>query len=432
MSHLPIQPLQAAMLFENAAQFSAQFPEWNDILNAINESLENRTAPFEIMPGATGNDMATLSNGDMHITLERMNKPLGYEGFAPVLSQPYYANMKPELITGVQKHRCAILVNVGLGSIPFPVEHEVISELGMTDQLTGGQNQEKFELRMLLTQIATLAFYQHFTPTVVHWGQSDQLFDGTTYQGLASIGFALPLYVHPGFGSSGKKIKRSYCTGVNAYGTRHLIGKHVQFIEHPQPMAKSYEQVLAFVAYCRNLGHIIEDGGTFSIGEDGDVIEVHHMAPTDVHPDGYIELRLRDGATGRKMKFKVRPNAKGVMDAFLGKRNALSGKDAPDRKAAMSRKTGAVSDFAWSLFTKVAALGVIYVLITSGTGVMQLKLFGGGGSSGFIAVSELTQQGEVKNLIEPPRAISSRPVQNNLNSAQRSAPGLFQPELPDR
>lgn len=421
MSHLPIQPLQAAMLFENANQFASQFPAWDDIVAEINKDAKIASPPFRVMPGATNDAFATLSNDVMHITIQRMDGPLGLDGFAPVLAQPFYSKMKPELVEGVTTHTCAILFDVGLGAIPFPLDHDLVAGLGMTKELGGGQDQEKFELRMLLTQAATLAFYKHFTPTVVHWGQSDQLFDGNNFQSLASKGFSLSLYVHPGFHMSGKKIKGSFSCGIDAYGASHLIGKHVEFAEHHQPMADSYAQVLGFIAYCRSLGRILDDGETFSIGDDGAVVEVHHMGETEAHPEGVLQLRLRDGAKPKGLKILVRPSIKGIAAALAGKRNALSGKDSPDRQAVLSEKTSKLSAILKSLATKAVGIAVLYLLLTGGSAFMQGNL--GLDLKGF-ELATLTQFTQV--AATDPQARH----QNNLNQAPRQAPALFQPALP--
>lgn len=435
MSDLPLQPLQAALLFENAAQFATQFPCWEDVVTDINAmplgigiGADVRSAqPFRILPGATSDGLATLSNGDLHITIERLDGPLAVDGFAPVLAQPYYAKMKPDLVDGVNAHQCALLFNVGLGEIPMPIDHALFDRPGMLDAIGVSQDQEKFEQRLLLVQAATLAFYRHFTPSVVHWGQSDQLFAGNEYQAIASTGFALPLYVHPGFGTSGKKVKGSFCTGVNAYGAEHLIGRHVEFAEHPQAMAKSYELVLGFIAYCRNLGRLLDDGEVFSLGEDGDVIEVHHMEGTEQHPDGVIELRLREGASasgGRVVK--VRPSLSRFAATLLGRRNALSGKDAPDMQAVPIEKPGGLGGFFGGLVTKLVGLAVIALLLTSGGSVVQGTLIQKlSANVAMVDISALTDR-----FITPEAKIATA-LPSSLKNAPRTAPVLFQPALPN-
>ncbi|MEP2470015.1 MAG: hypothetical protein ABJH45_00375, partial [Paracoccaceae bacterium] len=290
MSALPKSPLQVALLFDNATLFDANAPDWDAFAKTLNTHLQGITAPFKVLPGMTNDTLATFGNNVLHVTLERMSQPLAMDGFAPVLSRPYYQKMHPELVEAVEEHQRAILVGVGLGSIPFPLDHPLIQELGMSDDLGGAQDQDMFERRLRVTQAAALTAMQPLMPSVVHWGQSDQLLFGAQFEPLAKQHFPLPLFVHPGFHSSGRKEKDSYMTGVNAYGACHLVGKHVEFSEDAQPMADSYASCLAYIAYARSLGHHLRDGETFSICEHGATISVLNLPPTAQHPQGVVRL----------------------------------------------------------------------------------------------------------------------------------------------
>ncbi|MEO9820375.1 MAG: hypothetical protein ABJ370_16295 [Paracoccaceae bacterium] len=268
----------------------------------------------------TNGNLATLGNNVMHVTLERMTHPLGMDGFGPVLAQPYYQKMRPELIEAVQEHQRAILVGVGLGSIPFPLDHPLIQELGMSDDLGGAQDQDVFERRLRVTQAAALTAMQSLMPSVVHWGQSDQLLFGAQFEPLARQSFPLPLFVHPGFHSSGRKEKDSYLTGVNAFGASHLVGKHVEFSEDAQPMTDSYASCLAYIAYARSLGHHLRDGETFSMGEDGAKIAILNLPPSAHHPHGIVRLsRIASNADAVPRK-TVRADKQALKAALEGER----------------------------------------------------------------------------------------------------------------
>ncbi|MEP3636005.1 MAG: hypothetical protein ABJN14_01930 [Paracoccaceae bacterium] len=294
MSALPKSPLQVALLFDNATLFDANAPDWDAFAKTLNTHLQGITAPFKVLPGMTNDTVATFGNNVLHVTLERMSQPLAMDGFAPVLSQPYYQKMHPELVEAVHEHQRAILVGVGLGRIPFPVDHPLIQELGMSDDLGGTQDQDMFERRLRVTQAAALTAMQPLMPSVVHWGQSDQLLFGAQFEPLAKQHFPLSLFVHPGFHSSGRKEKDSYLTGVNAFGACHIVGKHVEFSEDAQPMADSYASCLAYIAYARSLGHHLRDGETFSICEHGATISVLNLPPTAQHPQGVVRLVRMD------------------------------------------------------------------------------------------------------------------------------------------
>ncbi|MEO9897141.1 MAG: hypothetical protein ABJF05_12240 [Paracoccaceae bacterium] len=320
MSALPKSPLQVALLFDNATHFDAATPDWSVFATSLNTHLQGITAPFQVLPGMTNGNLATLGNNVMHVTLERMTHPLGMDGFGPVLAQPYYQKMRPELIEAVQEHQRAILVGVGLGSIPFPLDHPLIQELGMSDDLGGAQDQDVFERRLRVTQAAALTAMQSLMPSVVHWGQSDQLLFGAQFEPLARQSFPLPLFVHPGFHSSGRKEKDSYLTGVNAFGASHLVGKHVEFSEDAQPMTDSYASCLAYIAYARSLGHHLRDGETFSMGEDGAKIAILNLPPSAHHPHGIVRLSRIDSNAHAVPRKTVRADKQALKAALEGER----------------------------------------------------------------------------------------------------------------
>lgn len=294
MAHPPLQPLQAALFFDNTAAFNAAFGNWPALLAQLNANLDGLTPAFRIMAGVKSATEALFSNDIFHISVSLRPEALGLDGFAGPLGAPYYTTLRPELVQGVQDHRHAVLVTVGLGAIPMPMDDPAIAALMQKAGIGLDQDQGKFEQRLRIAQTTALTLCDAAMPTVVHWGQSDQLFAGTTFVALAETGFCLPLYVHPGFSGSGAMVGDSYCTGVNAYGAHHLIGKHVTFEEHPQAMGRSYEQVLQFIAWCRDLGRVPGTGETLKCGPDA-VLEVHEIGPTPHHPCGEIRLRLRAG-----------------------------------------------------------------------------------------------------------------------------------------
>jgi hypothetical protein len=336
MSHLPLQTLQIALLYENHDQLVTGLSDWPALIGRLNGSLPGGTAPFELRAGATNDTHLMVSNETFHITVARVDRPLDLQGFAGPLAAPFYVRMRPDLVEGVQAHSCAALVNVGLGDVPVPLDDPGIAAMLQSVGVSPTQTQELFEERLAVTQAMGRAICALAMPSVVHWGQSDQLLDGTAFARLAAQPFSPILYVHPGFSGSGAKVGDSYCMGVDAYGTHHLIGRHVQFAEHPQDMARSYQEVLAFVLYCRSLGRVLGPGETFGT-DDGEMIEVHDLGPTERHPHGVIELRKRaPDDKGAAIKVSLRADEADMQAAIEGKRNALSGRDKPGWRGRLS------------------------------------------------------------------------------------------------
>ena len=372
MSPLPVRPLQVALLFDNSRAFEIEFSDWNRLLDGINTYLEGKTAPFDFVAGATNGTAALLSNGTIHINLGLWFDPMPTASFAGPLDAPYYTKMRPELVQGVMEHRHAVLVEVGLGPVPIPQDYGDASVAMARVDVPQLQDQATFELRLIVAQMAALTICEAAMPSVVHWGQSDQLLDGPGFCKLAESGFCLPLYVYPGFSGSGRKEGESYCMAVDAYGAHHLIGAHVRFEEHPQAMAHSYHEVLAFIAYCRSIGRILEEHETFG-SETGETIEVRHTGPSERHPWGEILLRKRvPGERPHRPRLNAPVDDGRLRAAFLGHHNALSGKDSPGPRARIgtAMAVGLRGSVVLRLFRALMLAGVVFF----GLGLLSREL----------------------------------------------------------
>ncbi len=282
LSHLPLAPIQTALLFEAPDHATSIATRWDWVIAQLNTRLGALAGHFHPINVTPGSHFALIGNAQntLHTTVELMPEPLGLDGFGDVLNNTLYRSYHTDRIEAVTAHKAAILVGVGLGEVPFPADHPVIAQLGMTDEITGGQDQAKYELRLRIAQTLGAILCESQMPTIVHWTQSQQLLPGAAFVSLANADFSLPLYVDCNVFGTGEMEGGSQKVGINGSGSQFLLGAHVYFEEDPQPFMNSYKTVLGFVAYCRQIGRVLRDDETFD-GPNGETICVRHTRTSD-------------------------------------------------------------------------------------------------------------------------------------------------------
>jgi hypothetical protein len=363
MSQVFPGPLQVVLLFDEVSKLqTAQF-DWPAFLQAANNGMADIPGlpPItELMQNEPGK-FALISNKTFHVTISLNDTPISLDGFARPFVSPFYANMQPELLEHVKAHKAHILIEIGLGNIPFPVDNPLLAELGMAKELGFDEDQAKFEMRLAMTK-AIAALVNKMAPGgVVHWGQSDTLLTSENFAKAAQSDFPANLYVHPFFHSSGATKGGETMAGVNGIGSQFLVGKPVVFAEHEQPMIESYQRMLEFIVYCRQIGRVLQDGESFGRDASEQII-VHHRGPTDAIPANHIELELTDpdnphraprvtapasdAPNKPKVRLSLAAESTALRDAFLGR------DDPTDEKTS---KETAKSGFLSGMLGKMAA-----------------------------------------------------------------------------
>ena len=299
MSNL-IQPIQIVLVYENASVFDQHFGDLLTIEPRLKAALQ-AFGGWKSLPGYNTPNNLGLATDTRHITIQRYDEQMELGGFADVLSNPLVTQLKPQMAQAITSHQRAFLIEVGCGSVPgfasAMMQSGVREALGQIENLGMGLSDDQggYEARLLLAQRLASAMINELTPSAVHWAQSQQVFDGPTFQNFAAEGFALPLYCGPFIYGGEQMSDGSVKAGVRALGSQNILGKMVMFKPDLQDWTQSYLQIISFVAYCRMIGRVLANGETFSDdAPDAPVIRVTHKSDIPQLPDGYIELS-RDG-----------------------------------------------------------------------------------------------------------------------------------------
>lgn len=330
MSHL-IQPIQIVLVFENARTFDQHFGDLASIEPRLKAAIQAFGA-WQSLKGYNTPNHLGLATDTRHITLQRYDEQMQLSGFADVLANPLVNHAKRNLAQAIMDHQRAFLIEVGTGSVPgFATSlmgSRIEEVLGGMDTLGMGltDDQAGYENRLLLAQTCVMAMIKEMAPSAIHWVQSQQVFEASTFFNLAADGFSLPLYCGPFLYGGEQMADGSVKAGVRALGSQNLLGKMVIFKPDVQDWAESYMQILSFIAYCRSIGRILDDRKTMASDvADAPVIRVAHKHDIPQLPDGYIELRV-DGRSNTERMFgqTYRADATQLDAAMRGTRNELS------------------------------------------------------------------------------------------------------------
>ncbi|MDU8942470.1 hypothetical protein [Ovoidimarina sediminis] len=291
MSHL-LQNFQIVLVYENAQVFDRQFADLSKIGGRLKTALAE-FGPWETLNGFNSTSSLGIASDSRNITLQRHDVKMALNGFADVLANPLIVNGKRALAKAIVEHQRAILIEVGTGKVPgfaqASAEAGILETLGDTGSAAIGlsDTQADHENRLLLAQAAAVAMIRELAPSAVHWVQSQQVFDAAGFANVAGEGFSLPLYCGPFLYGGEQLPDGSVKAGVRALGSQHLIGKMVVFAPHVQAWSQSYMQILGFVAYCRSIGRILENGETMALEEaDATVVRVTHKNDVPQLPTG--------------------------------------------------------------------------------------------------------------------------------------------------
>lgn len=370
------QPVQVVLVFDNARSFGKQFKHLERLLAPLQEALHSH-GTWQHLKGFSAPNLLGVSSENTHVTIQRFDKPMALDGFASILSNPLITNLRPDVAKALLQHKCALLIEVGPGSVPGFTQafaaagFDDAMATAMDDLLGGVTKRDTFEERMLIAQAVGCALIDQMMPSAVHWGQSHQAFDGSTFKRLASSGFNLLLYVGAYPYDAQQLEDGNVQLGLRGLGSQALLGKMVMCAPDTKDWMENYQIMLAFISYCRSMGRMLGDNETFGAdGPDAPVYEVQHNSDIPELPDGYILLKRRCDEASKPMALKTMTSSENnLRAAMLGKRNRLP-RDIRNRPSIGARSIGAKAQIArgaargYKVGRFALGLAVLYFVLT--------------------------------------------------------------------
>ncbi len=298
----PTTPIQAVLMYDNEYSFQQAYDNLLELEGKLAGAVQE-FGPWKTLNGLSVPSHFAIATNRNYITVERMDCHADLKGFQSVLDNPLMAKFKPDQVEAVYDHRRAILIEVGCGSVPrfsmIFAQTKLAESLGPLGDFAPNyaEDQAGHEARLKMVQRIACVLINELAPSAIHWTQSDQLFDASTFQSLAVQEFPLPLYCGPSIYGGRELANGQVEIGVHVLGSQSILGKLVTFKPDVLDWPKSYVICLSFIDYCRRQGRLVADNETFSLEEpDAPVLRVRHRNDFPGYVGDCIELSL-DGRT---------------------------------------------------------------------------------------------------------------------------------------
>ncbi len=259
------------MEYPNRLQTALVFDQRHDVLEeavrdfARIEEMKSGTV-FNIPEANPGKFYRLFGGDEMMLTFEYIDGPANPEVFSAPLSSSITGILCPDIRQRLTRSQSHILLEVSHG-VMGGVENEpsiaaMFEELGMPK---AGASRPQFERRLEVLSLMTRVVSDHTKPSVVHWTQSDQLFDGDTFETFVANSEAPgPLHIHPYLFGPQAGPNEEQKIGIRTFGARHWLGREILIEPSTLPWATNYETILAFLRIClAENGYVIPDEDTF-------------------------------------------------------------------------------------------------------------------------------------------------------------------------
>jgi hypothetical protein len=218
--------------------------------------------PFNLPEVKPGIFYRLFGGGELTITLEYVDRPAEVDLFEQTLGSAVTSIVCPQARQLLTRNRSHILVNVSHGVLGnSPQVARMMAQLGQRPE---GHSLPEFLRRLEVCALIARIAGDHAPAQLVHWTQSNQLFPGEAFDGLAGLPAPSPLHVHPYLFGKGADAGGEARIGIRTFGVRHFLGREILIEPSVLPWAANLETILAFVriATTKN-GYVIPDGDTF-------------------------------------------------------------------------------------------------------------------------------------------------------------------------
>ncbi|MEO0418639.1 MAG: hypothetical protein AAF249_07235 [Pseudomonadota bacterium] len=287
------------MKYPNRMQAALLFDQRTDRLDAIAQGFAR---VFKMKSGATfntvehtGSFVRLFGGGDeLMLTFEYVDGPPKHEVFAQAVGSPMTGILCPDMGSRLVRAQGMILLEVSHGAIGGVEENPKIAAMLDTLGMKQGATPEQFTRRLETLALMTRIAIDEAAPSVIHWTQSNQLFEPKVFDGFAEMGFPGPLAIHPYlFGPDDQDARTSEDfpegeakAGIRTFGARHWLGREIYVAPTTLPWGAAFQTILAF---CRLAtmegGYVIPDGDTFGPEGGGEKWRVRHRDIGEVPGD---------------------------------------------------------------------------------------------------------------------------------------------------
>ncbi|MEL7198430.1 MAG: hypothetical protein AAGL10_08960 [Pseudomonadota bacterium] len=242
--------MSSAIRLPNRIRCTLLFDSRIEALDAIVRDFarveEMKSGTIFNVPKNRPDESAHLENADQNLALsfEYVSSPPEMTKMETALQSPVTQKLFPDIKSRIARSVGHLILEVWLN------DNEALSDNQMlTDPEILALEQNRFHRRLELLALMSRIVFDHASPTVVYWAQSDRLFTSEVFDTLAARPIPSPLHIHPmPFGPKRQALDTSpKLTGVRTSGAQHWLGGEVIINPVAQDWQVSFQAILAFI-----------------------------------------------------------------------------------------------------------------------------------------------------------------------------------------
>ncbi len=263
--------VQSALLYNEAPQIDAKWLEERLCAQAERHGLPG---PIAVLPGLTNAREFAFAGCGVHVMMAVHTQPLQQDAFALQLSAPIRKLKTCDFETIIKTHKQAIVINVGDGELPTPVEtRHLMAEMGI-----GEPADPLIKLTVLHLVIQAIAELQ--APLMTDFLPSQSLLSPEELAAVADMGLPVPILFHPYPVDGGKDASGALRLGMMAIHSEHLIGKVMELEAVPEGVdTATMINLMASLIMEHRKGTLPLEHGDVLQESEGLALYIRHEAP---------------------------------------------------------------------------------------------------------------------------------------------------------
>lgn len=208
--------VQAALLYARAKTV-----DFAELTTAIHKraAWTGVACELELLEGLTGAHILTLGGGGLHVTVSLRADPCDSAAFSMALKSPIRKMKSFDFEGTIASHEAAIVVNVGDGDTPMPVEaREMMADMaGMagTDPIQ----------KLMILQLVMQTLIELIPPLMVDFCPSQSLLSPVEFEAVKDMALPVPILFHPLLEVGGASQKDKPLLRMTALHSQLLVDK---------------------------------------------------------------------------------------------------------------------------------------------------------------------------------------------------------------
>lgn len=254
----------------------------------LNAACAKSVQPFEARLPASGS-FVLLDNGAYHVVIRHSDRPCPPESFIRALDAPVTQTGRIKFAPRLRRHRAALSVCVGVGSLSPDRQDGAIPAINPDDRSDVAVTRQL----LCLSHRVARAVLRGCVPLAVHWKQSNRLLLPEQILDEAKRDIPLSYTYNPAPFSSGTRLNGRVLSGMRALGSEWIAGRTLVLHENSLSLGQGGKLIEDIMQLSLDGTSDLGDGRKLRIGE-WPACTLRQRPPTVAYPAGTLEIMLRD------------------------------------------------------------------------------------------------------------------------------------------